>query len=73
MNTTTITVGSVTYAIKVKKLLERAGIRSRLIKVEASATENGCTYGININSSLFYATVAVLKNKGINYSVYQPK
>ena len=73
MNTTTITVGSVTYAIKVRKLLERRGIRSRLIKVNASATERGCTYGINIDSAEFYATVAILKSSGIEYSLYNEK
>ena len=73
MNTTTITVGSVTYAIKVKKLLERAGIRSRLIKVDASVTENGCTYGINIDSSMLYDAVVILKGNGISYSVYNRK
>ena len=73
MNTTTITVGSVTYAIKVKKLLERAGIRSRLINVDASVTENGCTYGINIDSSMLYDAVVILKGNGISYSVYNRK
>ncbi len=71
MNTTIITVGSVTYAIKVKKLLERSGIRSKLIKVESSASHKGCTYGIRIPSSLFYDAVAVLRNQGIDYSVYK--
>ena len=71
MNTTIITVGSVTYAIKVKKLLERSGIRSKLIKVESSTSPIGCTYGIKIESSLFYDAVALLRNQGIDYSVYK--
>ena len=70
MDTTTITVGSVTYAIKVKKLLERAGIRSNLIKVDASRSSKGCTYGIKINTAFFYDAVSIMKNHGINYSVY---
>jgi hypothetical protein len=70
LNTTTITVGSVTYAIKVKKLLERAGIRSNLIKVDASRSSKGCTYGIKINTAFFYDAVSIMKNHGINYSVY---
>lgn len=67
---TTITVDSVTYAIKAKKLLERRGIRCKLIKVNSSAVSNGCNYGISIASSLFYDAVLVLKNNGIVYSVY---
>ena len=73
MNTTTITVGSVTYAIKVKKLLERAAIRSTLVKVDSSKSPKGCTYGININTASFYDAVAILKNTGIEYSVYTEK
>lgn len=69
MNTTTITVGSVTYAIKVRKILERAGIRSDLIKINASASERGCAYGIKINSAYFYDAVSIMKNNGIQYSV----
>lgn len=70
MNTTTITVGSVTYAIKVKKLLERAGIRSNLIKVDISKSGSGCVYGIKLNSAYFYDAIALLKQTGIEYSAY---
>lgn len=69
MNTTTITVGSVTYALKVRKMLERAGIRSDLIKINASRSKSGCTYGIKINSAYFYDAVSIMKNNGIQYSV----
>ena len=67
---TTITVGSVTYAIKVKKILERAGIRCKLIKVNASNINKGCNYGINVAASHFYDVIVILKNNGIVYSVY---
>ena len=70
MNTTTLTVGSVTYAIKVRKLLERAGVKSKLVKVDSSKSKSGCTYGIQLQTALFYDAVTVLKNNGINYSVY---
>ena len=70
MNSTIITVGSVTYAIKVKKLLDRSGIKSTLIKVDASKSEKGCNYGIRFHESLFYDAIAILKNRGIYYSVY---
>ena len=73
MNTTTITVGSVTYAIKVRRLLERNGINSMLVKVDSSKSERGCTYGINVNSEKFYDAVALLKNNGIEYSVFTAK
>ena len=71
MNKTTITVGSVTYAIKAKKLLSRMNIQSKLIKVDASQTVSGCTHGIEFASADFYTVVMELKKAGINYSVYQ--
>ena len=70
MNSTIVTVGTITYALKAKKLLSRAGIRSKLVKVESGATQNGCTHGIEISAKDFYHAVLVLKENGINYSVY---
>ena len=71
MNTTTITVGSVTYAIKAKKALSGIGIKSKLIKVDSSKTARGCEYGIEFPSSVFLDVVAELKRNKINYSVYK--
>ncbi len=68
MNTVTIKVSSVTYAIKAKKLFERAGIKAALIK-DSSEASKGCAYGVNINSSFLYDAVSILKNYGIEYSV----
>ena len=68
MNTVTIKVSSITYAIKAKKLFERAGIKASLIK-DSSGGANGCTYGVTIYSSFFYDAVSILKNYGIEYSV----
>ena len=69
MNTIAIKVSSVTYAIKVKKLFERAGIKSTLIKTNSSATDSGCNYGVNINSAFLYDAISILKKYGITYSV----
>ena len=69
MNTLAIKVSSVTYAIKVKRLFERAGIKAALIKTNSSAADNGCTYGVNINSAFLYDAVSILKKYGITYSV----
>ena len=69
MNTIAIKVSSVTYAIKAKRLFERAGIKATLIKSDSSAESKGCTYGITINSAFIYDAVSILKNYGITYSV----
>lgn len=70
MNNITVTVGTVTYAIKLRKLLLRAGIRSKLVKVDNTRTENGCTHGVMIDEGDFYRAVVVMKSSGVNYSVY---
>jgi len=68
-----VTVGSVTYAIKLQKLFTRAKIRSKLVKVDNTRTENGCTHGLRILESDFYRAVVVMKGNGINYSVYNER
>ena len=65
-----LTVGSVTYAIKARKLLAASGISAELIKVDASLSTSGCNFGIKIPYNRFLDAVNVMKNKGISYSVY---
>ena len=69
MNTIIITVSSVTYALKAKKLLERERIKATLIKNDSSTNQKGCTYGVRIDASYLYDAVAILKSKGIEYSI----
>ena len=64
-----ITTGSVTFAMKAKRLLESQGIPSPVIKLDSVKTENGCTHGIEIDYKNFLATVSLLKSKGIPYKV----
>ena len=70
MNITTVTVGSVTYAIKVKKILSGIGIKSKLIKVDSSKSQSGCEYGVEFPSPYFLDVVSELKRQKINYTVY---
>ena len=70
MNTTTLIVGSITYALKAKKVLMRIGIRSELIKTENSQRRSGCIYGIKFNSELFYSVIDELRNNAIKYEVF---
>ena len=71
LNKTTITVGSVTYAIKVRKLLSRMNVQSKLVKVDASKTVGGCTHGLEFASADYYSVVMELKKAGIKYTVYR--
>lgn len=71
MNYITITVGSVTYAIKLKKLLSRGGIESRLVKVEDKNGIGGCLHGVTISKPDFLGAVVILKENGLDYSIYE--
>ena len=73
LNKAVITLGSMTYAIKSRKLLSKNGIRSKLVKLDSSKTLNGCSYGIELLDKEFYAAIAVLRNEGIGYSIYKEK
>ncbi len=69
MNNMTVTVSSVTYAIKAKKLLQRAKIQSKLVKLDADKNEHGCSYGVEFPSDAFYDAVMELKKHEIPYHV----
>lgn len=64
-----LTFNSITYAIKGRKILSRGGITARLIKVDTELNKS-CTYGAEIDASLFLDAVRMLKDAGIDYSVY---
>ena len=61
-----IYVGAMTYAIKLRKMLARAGIESRQIK---SLDAEGCTHGVEIMYNDFYNAVAVLRESGMEYNI----
>lgn len=70
LENTVITLSSITYAMKAKKLLSRAGIRSELIKVDSSKSKKGCAFGLEIPTSRFYDAVAELRRYNFDYAVY---
>lgn len=73
MKRITVTVGGVTYALKLQRLLKSAGIRSRQVKVDNTADGPGCSHGVEIYDSDFYSAVVIMRENRINYSVYQER
>ena len=59
-----------THAIKAGKLLSRAGIPSRAVKVTANEKQGGCRHGVEIDERSLFDAASVLRNGGIVYSVY---
>ena len=70
MNKTTISLGSVTYAIKAQKLLSGKKIHSKLIKLDTGQSASGCIYGLVISSPDYLNAVMELKKEGIAFSLY---
>lgn len=67
MQTRVITVGSVTYAIKLRRLLSANGIQSRQVKI--SVRDKGCVNGVEINEGDIYTAVMLLRENNIDYTV----
>ena len=55
-----------TYAIKLRKMLSRAGIESWQVK---SLGKDGCSHGVEIMYSDFYGAIKLLKESNIEYKV----
>ena len=66
-----LTFGSITYAIKVRKLLSGIGIKSKLVKIDPALSEDACLYGVEIEENYFLDAVAELKKREMKYSLYQ--
>lgn len=66
MNKNIIIVGSMTHAIKLKKILSRQGIASKQVK---EIGKDGCVYGVEIASYDLFAAIAKIKESGMPYSV----
>ncbi len=69
MNGVRFTFASFTYASKARKLLSRGNIKSKLIKLGAKETATGCTHGLVIERTDFYAAVGILRKEKIGYKV----
>ena len=70
MNKTTISLGSVTYAIKAQKMLSSMKIHSKLVKLDAGNSLNGCIYGLIIATVDYPNTVMELKKEGLAFSLF---
>ena len=52
MGKTIITFDSVTYALKARKLLTKAGINAKIVKISGELSK-GCTHGVEIYPNTF--------------------
>lgn len=70
MNKMTISLGSVTYAMKAQRLLSAIKIHSKLVKLDAGKSADGCIYGLIIAQGDYPAAATILKKEGITFSLF---
>ena len=73
MKTNTVTVKTITIGMKAKKALASRGIKSSLVKIDISQSENGCQYGLKFNERDYYEVISALRENGIEYGVYKSR
>ena len=69
MKKVTITLPSVTYAIKLRKKLGAVNINSKLVKLDTQKS-GGCEYGVEFAENYLLDVVSLVKEENIVYSVY---
>lgn len=68
MKESLIFTGSVTYAMKVKDILNKNGVAAVLKRIQNMSTEKGCSYGIYVIGDVEKAK-QVLTSSGINVAL----
>ena len=59
--------------LKGKKALAEHGIKSSLIKIDFTKSQDGCQYGLKFNERDYRNAVSILRENGIEYGVYREK
>ena len=67
LKTDIITVSTMTHAMKAKKALIKRGINARVIKLNTTLYQTGCSYGIEFPSAEFYNAISIIKELGLQY------
>ena len=56
---------SLTYAQRSARVLERAGIKSMIIRTTKDVTRDGCGYSLKIRSEILYSALSALQSAGL--------
>ena len=60
-----IKIGSITYALKVKRALSDLGIKTKVLKTSSEA--NGCIYSLEVPDEKLFSVISEIKKLGISY------
>ncbi len=73
MATCLITLRSVTYSMKAKRLFDEKGIPADPVKLDGEYTRRGCTHGVRIDCRRVSYAERVLRENGVPYSAVKPE
>ena len=68
METRILTMTSQTAAMKAKRLLEKNGIYTRIVRPSPKLTPKGCSFGLQIDNAILSVAVKYLEQNDISYS-----
>ena len=71
MKTDIVTVKTITIGLKGTKVLAERGLKSSLVKIDFTKSQDGCQYGLKFNDRDYRDVVSILKENGIEYGVYR--
>ena len=63
----TVTLRSITYAMKAQKLLYENGISSEVVRLGGEYAERGCTHGLRLAGRDRFAAEELMRRRGIPY------
>ena len=67
METRILTIASQTVAMKAKRLLEKNGIYTRIVRPSPKLTPKGCSFGLQIDNAILSVAVKYLEQNDIPY------
>ena len=65
-----IVIGSITYTMKAKKVLNEHGITAYITKYQ-EARHHGCSYGLKINQASYIAAIGLLNEHHIKHHILE--
>ena len=63
-----VSLKSMTYAHKARKVLTKYNISSEIIKLDSNMMQKGCSYGLKFDCYNLLATEKALKDNNVKYS-----
>lgn len=67
-----IIIGTITYTMKAKKVLNEQGITAYVAKYDGT-NHQGCSYGLKIKQEEYINAVGILNEHGIRFHTWQSK